>query len=389
MNTIHWFETKQLDRVTNYSSRTECITNTLSFGGTIYYYCSFAKYKEYYGLNNNISYLGRCKNKYIKYLEFHFLIILKALQVVLHSDSDILMCNQDLVNYLKPAIYLNKILGKNNKFVLDVRTLPTVPETFEKDMQKYQKQIKQSLKTFDGLSFITPFLEKVSLSENIGKKPTVHWSSGVDVDLFNADKFDYARDTKAFRLFYHGGISHSRGNMDLIKACEIVKQKGYQIELVQIGKIVDKDLKAYISEKGIESWCKLYEARPLSEMPAMVAKCDLPVLPFPNFMAWRVSSPIKLMEYLAMGKPVLAPDMECFTDILDKNSGMVYYYDMNKNEVPSEIANAIIKIIEQRSNKNEFIKNKDCIDYVKDKFTWKTQAYNLYQFCNALCQKVK
>ena len=29
MNAIHWFEAKQLDRVTNYSSRTECIKNVL------------------------------------------------------------------------------------------------------------------------------------------------------------------------------------------------------------------------------------------------------------------------------------------------------------------------------------------------------------------------
>ena len=55
------------------------------------------------------------------------------------------------------------------------------------------------------------------------------------------------------------------------------------------------------------------------------------------------------------GKPVLAPDMECFTDILDKNSDMVYYYDMNNEHVVEEIANAIIHIIEQRDNTNAFI----------------------------------
>lgn len=92
------------------------------------------------------------------------------------------------------------------------------------------------------------------------------------------------------------------------------------------------------------------------------------------------------MEYLAMGKPVLAPDMECFTDILDKNSDMVYYYDMNNEHVVEEIANAIIHIIEQRENTNAFIKNQVCIDYVKEKFTWKAQVHHLYKFCNKLCQ---
>ena len=62
MNAIHWFEAKQLDRVTNYSSRTECIKNVLDFDGELYYYCSFSEKKEYYSFDKNIVYLGRIKN---------------------------------------------------------------------------------------------------------------------------------------------------------------------------------------------------------------------------------------------------------------------------------------------------------------------------------------
>lgn len=112
MNAIHWFEAKQLDRVTNYSSRTECIKNVLDFDGELYYYCSFSEKKEYYSFDKNIVYLGRIKNKFLKFLEFRLLIIFKTLQLVVGSDSNVLMCNQDLVKYLKPAIFLNKLLGK-------------------------------------------------------------------------------------------------------------------------------------------------------------------------------------------------------------------------------------------------------------------------------------
>ena len=109
-----------------------------------------------------------------------------------------------------------------------------------------------------------------------------------------------------------------------------MKEKGYDIELVQIGKIVDNSLKEYILDHNLGAWCKLYDAKPLSEIPALIAKCDLPVLPFPDFLPWRVSSPIKLMEYMAMGKPVLVPDMECFTDVLPEDSGIAYYYKLRK-----------------------------------------------------------
>ena len=95
MKRFHWFETKQLDRVTNFSTETECISNFLKAGVPAYYYCSFSKKKVYYGLNRNIKYLGVFKNKYIKYFEFRILVILKSVSLVLFSNYNIIMVNQN------------------------------------------------------------------------------------------------------------------------------------------------------------------------------------------------------------------------------------------------------------------------------------------------------
>lgn len=384
MSTIHWIENKQLDRVTNYSTETECVRNILNAGGNIFYYCSFAKKKVYYGLEGHIVYLGKFKNRVVKYFEFPLLIRLKAIQIVLSSKKDIIMVNQDLVGLMRPALWLNRILKRTNKFVLDIRTLPTNMAGFENSMQKYYKQVGFAVKHFNGLSFITPYMEKVSLEPFQNQLPTVTWSSGVDMELFDASKYDYSRDNDKFRIFYHGGISESRGNIDLIKACAKVVERGYEIELVQIGKVVDKSIRQFIENNHYEKWCYLYDAKPLNEIPALVAKCDLPFLPFPDFLAWRVSSPIKLMEYMAMGKPVLVPDMECFTDILPADSGMVYYYNLHAENLIDEMADAIVKRIEHQNSCREYVKERTCIEYVSENFTWKRQAENLMQFCLSL-----
>lgn len=384
MNTIHWIENKQLDRVTNYSTETECIRNILNANGSIFYYCSFAKKKVYYGLEGHIIYLGKFKNRVVKYFEFHFLIRLKAIQIILNNRRDIIMVNQDLVGLMRLALWLNRVLKRENKFVLDIRTLPTNMVGFDKSMKKYYKQVSFAVKYFNGLSFITPYMREVSLKPFHNQLPTVIWSSGVDVDLFNASNYDYSRDTDKFRIFYHGGISESRGNIDLIKACAKVVEQGYQIELIQIGKIVDNSIRKFIEDNHYENWCKLYDAKPLKEIPALVAKCDLPILPFPDFLAWRVSSPIKLMEYMAMGKPVLVPDMECFTDILPKDSGMVYYYNLHADNLIEEISIAIVKRIVAREDNQEYVKDDTCISFVSDNFTWKRQSDNLLQFCLSL-----
>ena len=381
MSTIHWLENKQLDRVTNFSSRTEIIKNILNAGGSIYYYCSFAQTKVYYGLECHIIYLGRFKNRLIKHFEFLLRIRLKAIQIVLNNKKDILIVNQDLVGLMRVALWFNRLLKRENKFVLDIRTLPTNMAGFDKSMRKYYKRVGFAVKHFDGLSFITPFMEKISLEPFQNQLPIVTWSSGVDIDLFDANQYDYTRDNNKFRVFYHGGISESRGNLDLIKACAKVVDKGYEIELVQMGKIVDNSIRKYIIDNHYDSWCHLYDAKPLKEIPSWVAKCDLPLLPFPDFLAWRVSSPIKLMEYMAMGKPVLVPDMECFTDILPADSGMVYYYDLHANNLIEEMANAIIKRIESKKDDNEYVKENACILYVAENYTWKRQAENLMSFC--------
>ena len=386
MNTIHWFEVKQLDRVTNYSSRTECVKSILEAGGSIYYYCTFAKKRVYYGLQGNIVYLGMFKNKVFKFLEFQILVMLKSLQIVLSKDRDAIIVNQDLVHLMKPCVWINKLLKKHNKFILDVRTLPTDTVGFEQSMNKYYKQMADAVRLFDGLSFITPYMEKVSLKPFHCELPTVNWSSGVNIQLFDASQYDYTRDNDTFRIFYHGGISESRGNLDLIKACALVKERGYNIELVQIGKIVDTFLQEYIKNNHYESWCHLYDAKPLNQIPAWVAKCDLPLLPFPDYLPWRVSSPIKLMEYMAMGKPVLVPNMECFTDILSEESGLVYYYSLKADNVVEEMANAIIRRVKNTPIETTYVKSPVCINFVSERFTWKHQAEKLMQFCLNLCR---
>ena len=385
MNAIHWFEAKQLDRVTNFSSRTEIIKNIEKEGVKIRYYCSFSRIKVYLNLKQNISYLGIFKNRILKYFEFRILTILTSTLIVISSNRNILMVNQDLVRYMMPAKIINKILFKKNKFIIDIRTFPTEPKTFDRDMKKFFKKFDLAFKYFDGYSFITPFIKR-KIMEHYGspQKKCVIWSSGVDTEIFNKDRYQSKSDNKSFNIFYHGGISISRGNMNLIKACELLVNQGYNINLTQVGKIVDLSIPKFIKDNNIENWCHLMDAKPISEMPQMIANSDLPVLPFPNFMAWRVSSPIKLMEYMAMGKKVLAPNMECFTDVFNNSSTMIHYYNYTEENTVTSISDAIRSIIESKESQKSF--DKEIISFVNENYTWKIQALNLLRFCNGLCQ---
>ena len=83
-----------------------------------------------------------------------------------------LLCVKDVVivlNYkliriaLVPAL-LNKLFKLDNKFVLDMRTTPVVPESFEKDMADLRRLFRYTLECFHGYTFITPAMEAYVLN---------------------------------------------------------------------------------------------------------------------------------------------------------------------------------------------------------------------------------
>lgn len=384
MNKFHWFESKQLDRVTNYSTEVEPINYALANNIMAYYYCTFSRSKKYFGLEGHIIYLGFFKHKILKAIEFQIRVVLTALFIVLKERGSVIMVNQNLIKHMLPALYINKLFNRKNKFITDIRTAPTNQDKFERDMNEFHRQFNTAVKCFDGFSFITPFMEKYLMSKyNLDNYKRVNWSSGVDISLFNSEKYQSQKKTQAFQLFYHGGISISRGNLDLIKAVKLLKDQGSAVELLQVGICVDNEIKDYINHNKLDDWCKLLPPVALSEIPSLIAQCDLPILPFPNFMAWRVSSPIKLMEYLAMGKKVMAPNMEAFTDVFGKNSELVFYFDTNHPNPVDAIAEKLKAILDEKvlCNGNYF---PEARDFVSLNYTWEKQSEHLFDFCKAL-----
>lgn len=377
---LHWFEAKQLDRVTNFSTEIEILKRGNELKIHTRYYCTFRKEKKQFEVEN-VCYLGFFKNRYIKAVEFKLLVILKSLQLILKNNDCVIMVNQDLIKHALPSYFINKLFKKKNKFIVDIRTTPTNPDSFQKDMNVFHGKFRRAVRYFDGLSFITPFMEKYTMESYNRQVPTLNWSSGVDQDLFDFRNYEQPKNKDTFTVFYHGGISESRGNLTLIKACELVKSKGYSIELIQIGICVDATIPKYINDSGLEGWCKLQAPVPLHEIPQLVAKSDLPVLPFPNFMAWRVSSPIKLMEYLSMGKKVLAPNMEAFTDVFKSNDDLIFYFDTNAENQIEEIAKQIIDIIDVEALKT--VDKSNLFKFV-EQYSWKNQADKLFDFCEKL-----
>jgi len=123
----------------------------------------------------------------------------------------------------------------------------------------------------------------------------------------------------------------------LVKSIKAVVKKNPNIHFLLIG---DGSLKSkieeIIKENGISKYVTLTGLIPQSEAPEYLAACDILASPtVPNQDGSRFfGSPTKLFEYMAMGKAIVASDLEQLGEILEnkKNALLVKPGDINDLE---------------------------------------------------------
>jgi glycosyltransferase involved in cell wall biosynthesis len=119
---------------------------------------------------------------------------------------------------------------------------------------------------------------------------------------------------------------------------------------------------------------------PYNEIPGYIMQSDCAIMAYPNIEYWNNNNPIKLLEYMSLGKVIICTDMWTFRDVL-KNSNSACYI---KDNDPSTIANAIRYCYENRFKLKLW--GKEGFEIVKNRFTWKKQAEELVNFIYKLCK---
>ncbi len=63
---------------------------------------------------------------------------------------------------------------------------------------------------------------------------------------------------------------------------------------------------------------------PASEIPLALAACDIVAMPFPDYPHYRLHmSPLKMFEYMASGKPIVASDLPTIRDVLGHETAVL------------------------------------------------------------------
>ena len=245
---------------------------------------------------------------------FYFPILLKRIKI----DIIIIDCTKVWLPFVIPLKILNKPI------VLDIRTLP-----IEKEKPFFFKtSIFLSKYIVDGITTITPELyNELKNKYNLKEKKICFWPSGVSIEDF--DRLDKKSDLKInFKdcdliLAYHGTYDSKTRKIEniIIAISELDPSLKNRVGLLIIGmppkKI--KDLLKLCEELGIRKNINIIPKVEYNKIPQFLQIADIGVIPLPpEHIWWRVSAPLKTLEYLAAKKPIIATSIPFHCKIFKK-----------------------------------------------------------------------
>lgn len=176
------------------------------------------------------------------------------------------------------------------------------------------------------------------LAEKFGRnRENVYWiPNGVNLELFHPGDYQIPPEIAVLPrpIIGYVGVLQERVDTSILEA---IAEKIPQSSLVLMGPVVSPN-----HFKSVETYSNIhfFGERPYEQIPAYLNFCDVCILPHINNDFTRSMNPLKLYEYLAMGKPVVTtelPGLKEFDGLIRKASnGVAFVQLINELTAKSE-----------------------------------------------------
>lgn len=162
---------------------------------------------------------------------------------------------------------------------------------------------------YDGMTTITAtYRDRVAARYGFPRERIGVWGSGVDVAQFDPARHAGVERPAEWRgrfvVMQHGEQSFNRGLLETVRA---LREPGLEnVVLVLLGDGPARGaLERLARECGVAERVHLLPPVSHAEVPARLAWCDVGIMAYPVDDYWDSNDPLKLSEYLAMGKVVV------------------------------------------------------------------------------------
>lgn len=197
--------------------------------------------------------------------------------------------------------------------------------------------------------------------KNLGAKNTDVIGAGIDLEKFDPNldgselREEFGIENEDIVLFFMGFLYHFSGLKEII--LELSKQDHLNLKLLIVGDgDAYSDLKYLIEKNVLEDKVLLVGRKNYSEIPKYIAAADICILPAdPNEKIMQDIVPIKLYEYMAMGKPVITTMLPGIILEFGNNNGISYI--KNPSDVLMEVKDTNIVVEGEKARK--FVEEND------------------------------
>ena len=308
---LHWIIPLTVDAAFQFTSKNEMARAVRGLGHDITTTVGYINNKIELDGFTSVDYIHTPAKSLISKLLFHW----KLLKSVWASNADVVMFGVQAAHLIPFARLLR--FGRNKpKLILDIRTVPVDLNGLRGKIEtwRYAFSLRMADWCCDGITVITPMLGDTVKP----KLKRIHnrmgvWTSGVHLDQFEREgenrRKELGLEDKQV-LLYHGVMSPNRGLQNAMKAMASLRDEFPDLVFLFVGDGAGKlELERLAKELGLSDRVIFTGKVPYNDVASYVRSANLSILPFPNITWWAVSSPIKLMEYLSIGIPIVATDI--------------------------------------------------------------------------------
>lgn len=303
-------------------------------------------------------------------LLFGFIVSLSLYRHIKNKKADIVIVSGDTI--WSPFLIFIKML--RTPIILDIRSLPIDIDTHR------LKNISFYLSRYitDGITTITPELAEILKKKfHLGDKKIGIWSSGFSKDQFNTTVVTNVKSKRndMFILLHHGSYSPTRGIEELIQALSFIESPlKDKIQLILVGIPENKvdEIEQLCKKLKVFNHVEIVPPVGIDKIPIYIQYSDVGVIPLPPENAWwHVSVPLKTLEYLAMGKPIIATNIPFHQKIFQLcDCGVLL-----KTNKPKDIAQAVTMLYQNKEKLPEM--GKKGREIVEQYYSWEKNAAEL------------
>lgn len=296
------------------------------------------------------------------YIKFQFLFFIFGLLPYLFFKKN----KQDYIFYLRDEQLLPLMHFFSKKVVWEAHNMPQNKKHYLKYWQKCYKIIA-----------ITAGLKNELIENGLSADKILVSSDAVDLDQFSniSESKEVLRNKLNLPLnkniiIYTGHLYKWKGVQTLADAASFLSDQ----ELVVIVGGTDKDILDFKDKNKDLKNILIVGHLPQHQIPAYLMAADILVLP--NSAQSNISkiytSPLKLFEYMAAQKPIIASDLPSIREILNTDNSVLVEPDN-----PQKLAENI-KLILQNSELSDKISKQSYIDVKK--YSWQKRAQSIVDY---------